>query len=125
MTNTNTTTKEIIEDENKIETVIADDILFKGTIKFRNSLKIKGRMEGRIETDGHLIIGQEAVVSADINGRVVTVNGEVNGKIKASQKVELMKKSITRGDIITPDISIENGSIFNGTCLMEEKTKSE
>ena len=125
MTNINTAAREIIEDENKIETVIADDILFRGTIKFKSSLKIKGRMEGRIEADGHLIIGQEAVVSADINSRVVTVNGELNGKIKASQKVELMKKSITRGDIITPDISIESGSILNGTCLMEEKNKPE
>jgi cytoskeletal protein CcmA (bactofilin family) len=121
MTDINTTGKEIVEDENKIDTVIADDILFKGTIKFKNSLKIKGRMEGKIETDGHLIIGREAVVSADISGRVVTVNGELNGKIKASQKVELLKKSITRGDIVTPDIAIESGSILNGTCLMEEK----
>ena len=97
MTEINTKDKEIVEDENKIDTVIADDIVFKGNIKFKNSLKIKGRVEGKIETDGHLIIGREATVSADINGKIVSVSGEVNGKIKASQRVELLKKSITRG----------------------------
>ena len=121
MTTTTTVAKEIVEDENKIDTVIADDIVFKGTLKFKNSLKIKGHMEGKIETEGHLIIGREAVVSAEINAKTMTVNGEVNGKIKASQRVELLKKSITRGDIITPDLSIESGSVFNGTCFMEEK----
>jgi cytoskeletal protein CcmA (bactofilin family) len=113
--------KEIVEDENKIDTVIADDIVFKGSIRFKNSLKIKGSVEGKIETDGHLIVGREATVSADITGKVVSISGEVNGKVKATQRIELLKKSVTRGDIITPDLAMESGSLFNGTCLMEEK----
>ena len=32
--------KEIVEDENKIDTVIAEDIEFRGTLKFKSSLKI-------------------------------------------------------------------------------------
>lgn len=122
MTDINTASNEVVEDENKIDTVIADDILFRGSIRFKNSLKIKGHMEGKIDTEGHLIIGREAVVSADIKGKVITVNGEVNGKITASHKVELLKKSITRGDIVTPDISIESGSVLNGTCLMPSES---
>ncbi|PKL35685.1 MAG: cell division protein [Spirochaetae bacterium HGW-Spirochaetae-1] len=113
--------KEIVEDENKIDTVIADDIHFRGSLKFKNSLKIKGIFEGKIETDGHLIVGREATVSADINARIVSVSGIVNGKIRASQKVELFKKSRSGCDMIAPDLSIESGSVFNGTIIMEEK----
>lgn len=122
MADTSPTSGEIVEDENKIDTVVADDIVFRGTIRFKNSLKLKGRMEGKIETDGHLIIGREAVVSADIKAKVITVNGEVNGSLNATQRVELLKKSITRGDIVTQDISIESGSLLNGTCLMENQS---
>jgi len=117
--------KEIIEDENKIDTVIAEDINFRGNLKFKNSLKIKGKFEGKIESSGQLIIGREATVSADIKAKIVSISGETNGKIKASQKIELFKKSITRGDIITPDLLMENGSIFNGTCIMEEKKNTK
>ncbi len=113
--------KNMVEDENKIDTVISEDINFKGTLKFKNSLKIKGKYEGKIETDGFLIIGREAVVSADIKAKVVSVSGRVNGKIKADQSINLHKNSITRGDLITPDLSIEQGSIFNGTCIMNYK----
>ncbi len=116
-----TNAKEILEDENKIDTVIADDIEFRGNLRFKNSLKIKGRFEGKIETEGHLIIGREAAVSADINARIVSVSGSINGKIKAQNRVELYKKSRTSGDIVSPDLYIENGSLFNGTCIMEEK----
>jgi len=113
--------KEIVEDENKIDTVIADDITFRGTLRFKNSLKIKGLFEGKIETEGSLIIGREATVSADIEANEVSVSGSLNGKIRAKQKIELFKKSRINADIVTPDLHIEPGSIFNGTCIMEEK----
>ena len=115
---------EKIEDENKIDTVIADDIEFKGTLKFKNSLKIKGKFQGKIETDDHLIIGREAEISADIKARIVSVSGITNGKINASGKIELFKKSRFSGDIVTPELLMENGSTFNGTCLMPELEKT-
>ena len=113
--------KDHVEDENKIDTVVSDDINFKGNLKFKNSLKIKGKFEGKIETDGHLIVGREATISADINAKVVSISGDVNGKIKAKQKLELFKNSRVNGDLITPDLLMEHGSLFNGTCIMSEK----
>ena len=111
--------KVIIEDENKIDTIIGEDVEFKGALKFKNSLKIKCKFSGKIQADGLLIIGQEANVNADINAKVISVSGNLKGKIKAQQKVELLRKSVTHADIITPDIVIESGSTFNGTCLTE------
>ncbi len=115
---------EIVEDENKIDTVIADDIEFRGKIIFKNSLKIKGFFEGQIETDGHLIIGQEASVSSDIKAGIVSVNGEVSGSIKANKSVELFDNSKVNCDLVTPDIYIEKGCLFNGTCIMKAKNES-
>ncbi len=121
MERTMTDPKETLEDENKIDTVIADDIAFKGSLKFKNSLKIKGSFEGRIETDGQLIVGREAKVSADVKATEVNISGVFSGKIKALKKIELFKKSKTTGDIVAPELTIESGSIFNGTCIMEDK----
>ena len=113
--------KEMVEDENKIDTVIADDIVFRGNLIFKTSLKIKGNFEGRIESDGQLIIGREAKVSADVKAAEVNISGQFNGKIRATKKIELLKKSRTAADLIAPEVSIEPGAIFNGTCTMEDK----
>lgn len=113
--------KEIVEDENKIGTVVAEDIEFRGKLIFKNSLKIKGFFEGKIESDGQLIIGQEATVSADVKAGLVSINGEFKGKIKANQRLELFSKSRTSGDLVTSDLYIERGALFNGTCVMSEK----
>lgn len=115
--------KEIVEDENKIDTVLSDDITLSGTLKFKNSLKIKGSFRGKIETDGHLIIGREATVTADISAHTISVSGVLNGRIKASNRIDLYKKSRTGGDLYTPDIQIESGSLFNGTCIMPDTQK--
>ncbi|MDY6935047.1 MAG: polymer-forming cytoskeletal protein [Spirochaetota bacterium] len=117
--------KEIVEDENKIDTVMADDIEFRGKLTFKNSFKVKGFFEGKIETDGHLIIGRQAVVNSDIKAGLVSVNGTVNGRIKATQSIELYSNSKTRCDLITPNIFIEKGSSFNGTCIMNEDNNTK
>lgn len=114
-------TKEIVEDENKIGTVIANDIKFSGKLVFKDSLKIKGFFEGKIETQGHLIVGQESTVSADIKAGVVSTSGTLNGKVKAAQRVELFNKCVSNCDIITPELVVEKGSVFNGTCIMNDK----
>ena len=75
--------KEIIEDENKISTVMGDDITFKGRLLFKDSLKIKGEFEGTIESDGHLYVGMESNVRADITSGIISVNGQLKGKVKA------------------------------------------
>jgi cytoskeletal protein CcmA (bactofilin family) len=112
---------EIVEDENKIDTVIADDINFKGKIIFKNSLKIKGTFEGQIETEGHLIIGQEAKVNSEVKAGIVSVSGELSGRVKAGKCIELFNQSKANCDLITPSIYIEKGCVFNGACLMKEK----
>jgi len=111
--------KEVVEDENKIDTVIAEDIDFRGTLKFKNSLKIKGKFEGKIISDGQLIIGRESVTSADINASIVSISGTVNGKIKAGKKIELYKKSRISADMVSSEIVMESGAVFNGTCIMD------
>ena len=113
--------REIIEDENRIGTVIADDIEFKGKLVFKDSLKVKGSVEGTIVSDGHLIVGIEASVSADVTAGVISVNGTVNGKLNASKHIDLYQKSRTSADIVTPDLYIEKGSVFNGTCVMKNE----
>ncbi|MDY6968437.1 MAG: polymer-forming cytoskeletal protein [Spirochaetota bacterium] len=120
-----TDVKEVIEDENKIDTVIADDIEFRGKLIFKDSLKLKGFFEGKIETKGHLIIGQEATVNADIKANIVSISGIVNGWIKATKSILLFSNSKTKCDLVTPDIYIEQGSSFNGTCIMAEKEEKK
>lgn len=115
--------KEHIIDEKSINTVLAEDISFKGTLKFSTSLMIKGNFEGEIDATGHLVIGPKALVKAQIKAATITNYGEIIGNVEATEKLELISGAKLTGDIKTPDLYIEYGCIFNGNCSMPTKSQ--
>jgi cytoskeletal protein CcmA (bactofilin family) len=48
-----------------IDTVIGEDISFRGSLIYSNTLKINGNFKGTIQTTGKLIIGESGEVEAD------------------------------------------------------------
>ncbi len=105
-------------EEKDVDTVLAEDIDFSGTMKFKNSLMIKGKFDGKIDAEGHLILGPNSEVKATIRAGIVTNYGKIIGNVEAIKKLELLKGAELSGDIKTPDLIIESGCIFNGNCTM-------
>ncbi len=107
-----------LEEERNIKTILADDIEFHGTLKFKTSLKIKGVFEGNVDSTGHLYIGKKAVVKADIKAKRVSIYGEMTGNIETTEGITIYSGAKLTGDIKTPDIIIESGALYNGNCTM-------
>ncbi|MDV6236538.1 polymer-forming cytoskeletal protein [Leptospira ellisii] len=104
--------------DEQIDTIIGDDIHFRGKLKFSNSLKIKGNFKGTIETTGRLVIGDTGEVEADIQTGTLEVEGNLKGNISAHQKVSIRKTGKVLGDVRTPDLEIESGAKFSGNSAM-------
>ncbi len=115
----------ISEGENdKITTVIADDLEIKGIVKFESSLMTKGVIEGEIISQGLLIVGPTARVTATITTKDLISHGEIHGDVTATDKAVLKKTAVHEGDITTPSIVIEGGSVFNGSCIMQRRPRT-
>lgn len=106
-------------DEEEIDTIIAEDIFFKGKLGFENSLMIKGHMMGDVKAQGDFYIAEGAVVEARIEANIVSVKGTVHGNIFANDRVEIFSCGHVDGDITAPDIIVERGCSFNGICTMK------
>jgi cytoskeletal protein CcmA (bactofilin family) len=108
-----------------VNTIVGRDATFQGTIEFKGSIRIDGRVEGRINSeDGNVIVGEQALVKADINVGVAIIRGDVEGKITARDRIEVYPPGRIEGDIFAPIISIDTGVIFNGNCEMTARTIS-
>ncbi|MGJ8677305.1 MAG: bactofilin family protein [Akkermansiaceae bacterium] len=94
--------------------VLSADVEIKGHIKFSNDLVVDGRIEGEIESDGSLTIGENAHIKAEIKTRSVIIYGKVHGNIEVSDKVELKANAELVGNIKAASLSIEPGAIFVG-----------
>ena len=108
-------------DEKNITTIVADDLEIKGTIRFKTSVMLKGVFEGEIYSEGLLVVGPTAKVTASITTQTLVSHGEITGNVIANDQVTLKSTSVHNGDISTPNVIIENGSVFNGSCAMRAK----
>jgi cytoskeletal protein CcmA (bactofilin family) len=107
-------------DEADIDTVLAEDIDFDGEISFEQPLLVKGKVTGEIRSSGDLFVHEGAVVEATIAADVVSVKGRVSGDIAAKTRLELFATSRVSGNISAPDLIIQSGCRFNGTCKMPD-----
>ena len=109
-------------DETEIDTILAEDIDFSGVLSFKEPLMIKGKFRGEIKASGDLYVGEKADVEAKIEARLISSRGRIKGNIEAQARVELFSTSVVEGDIKCPDLVIESGAKYNGTCIMQKKS---
>jgi cytoskeletal protein CcmA (bactofilin family) len=102
-----------------IATTLGKETSFSGTLRFKDSLRIRGKFEGEIDAMGRLIIDAEAVVSARrIRATSVIVGGTVHGDIEAADRLEMLPTARVYGNVRTAKLRIADGVIFEGNCEM-------
>lgn len=94
--------------------VLTSDVEVKGTLKFSGELMFEGKLEGEIQTDGVLNLGDSAIINGNINAQTVVVRGKITGNITAKEKIELKTKTELFGDIRAAKLVVEEGVTFVG-----------
>ena len=94
--------------------VLTSDVEIKGNLKFSGEMTFEGKLEGEIQSDGVLNLGDSAVVNGNINAQSVVVRGKINGNIVAKEKIDIKAKTEMFGDIRAAKLAIEEGVTFVG-----------
>jgi cytoskeletal protein CcmA (bactofilin family) len=94
--------------------ILSSDVEIKGTIKFQKELLIDGKVEGEINSEGVLTIGENADIRGEIKTKSITVYGKVQGNITVNERCELKSKCTLQGDLKAARLIIEEGATFVG-----------
>jgi cytoskeletal protein CcmA (bactofilin family) len=94
--------------------ILSSDVEIKGSIKFQKELLIDGKVEGEINSDGVLTIGENADIRGEIKTKSITVYGKVHGNITVAERAELKSKCTLQGDLKAARLVIEEGATFIG-----------
>jgi cytoskeletal protein CcmA (bactofilin family) len=102
---------------------IGKSVVIKGELSGSEDLYIDGTVEGTIQLQGNnLMIGPNGQVHADVNAKGVSVQGKLEGNIRASDRVEMRKSAVILGDIVTQRIAIEDGAYFKGKVEIQRES---
>lgn len=99
-------------------TVIGPDTLVRGEVVSQSAALILGKVEGKIQCQGHLQIGPGALCKASIHGVTICIEGTVEGDVLATDKLELKPTAIVKGDITAAKLLTSEGAAFSGHCAI-------
>ena len=97
---------------------ISEGTTFRGEITSSNDLRIDGKFEGSICSEGKVVIGETAEVDADITCTNVDVWGKAKGCFVVKDILSIKSGCSIEGDLKIRRLAIELDSSFNGTCKM-------
>ncbi len=107
----------------KIETLISHGATFTGTIKSEGTIRIDGKIDGEVDSDGDIIIGELGKIKGLVKGNNLTVAGQIEGDVDIYGTLHLLQNGIILGDIIVKNLDIESGAMFKGSCTMKDDIK--
>ncbi len=100
---------------------IGSSITIRGDVTGEEDLLIQGRVDGSVDLKQNSVtVGREGQVKANITGRVIAVEGRVEGNLKADEQVILRSSAVVQGDITAPRVVLEDGARFRGGIDMGE-----
>jgi len=110
----------MLKREKNEKKILDVDASMQGTLAFKDpvNLRINGNFEGKLDTKGSLIIGENASVAADISGEKIVVAGKLTGNINAAKTLNILSTAHIVGDVTTPELSVEAGAVMHGRCQM-------
>lgn len=103
------------------DTIIGPEIVIDGNLASGQSIRIDGKVIGRVDSEGTVELGPGSSVSSDVHGGKVTVAGAVLGNVDAKERVDLLAGAKLTGDVRAPRLTIADGATFRGKVDMEQR----
>ena len=104
-------------DDISINTIIGKGSSITGNLRINGFVRLDGDINGNLETDGNIIIGDGARIKGDVKAKAVIVGGIVVGNILAQESIKLLSNSAVLGDVISRKVQIEDKATFHGHCI--------
>jgi cytoskeletal protein CcmA (bactofilin family) len=108
-----------------IENIIGRSCVIRGDLTADGAFRIDGTIEGSVESQGAVVVGETGVVRGGLRGTDVVIAGAVQGDVIATGHLEILAKGKIEGDIAAKSVRIETGGVFCGTSRMGDHVGEE
>ena len=71
--------------------------------------------------NNNITVGRNGRIKADIYGKVISIEGEVEGNLFGDEKIVLRQSGVVRGNMTAPRVNLEDGAKFKGSIDMDAR----
>ncbi len=113
------------DDGRELNTILGKGSVIEGKISIKNSVRVDGRIIGEISSTGTVTVGEKGEIEGNISAQRAIIGGKVKGRINAALRTILEAQSVFIGDLKTAKLTIDEGAMFEGRCLMTDDGKTQ
>jgi cytoskeletal protein CcmA (bactofilin family) len=104
-------------DQQTISTLISEGCVLEGNLKAPKFIRIDGQVNGDVEAEEGLILGEKGMVTGNIITRQMVNYGTIKGNIHV-ETLDIRSTGKINGEIKTSALQVEMGAIYNGNLSM-------
>ena len=105
--------------------IITKGTVIKGDVTSTGDFRLDGTLEGNIQLNGKLVVGDTGIVNGNILCMNANIIGSVNGNLSVKELLSLHATARVKGDILINKLSIEPGAVFTGKCCMLDEVRKQ
>jgi len=95
-----------------------------GNLNSEGDVRIQGTVEGEVRASGDIDVEASGTARARLEGRNVTVRGNVTGDIVARRRLNLGGSGTVTGEVRASRLQVDDGATINGSISMGPVDKS-
>lgn len=95
-----------------------------GEVNSEGSIRIDGKLNGSLYTQGKLVVGSSGNITGDIRCQNANIEGRIEGQLEVKEMLILKQSAVIDGDIKTLKLVVEEGAVFNGKIIMGSTKKN-
>lgn len=102
---------------------IQNGTILEGKVESEGNIRIDGKLDGTLSTNGKLVVGETGVIIGSIRCENANIEGKVEGELVVNGLLILKSKAVVLGNITVGKLVVEEGAVFNGNSNMGDKTQ--
>jgi len=102
----------------EVENIVGASAEVRGDLRATGGFRIDGKIDGNVESEGPVVIGDGGHVRGNVRGSDVVVVGKVDGNVLATGHLDIGKSGKVVGDVTATSMRIETGGVLRGTSFM-------
>jgi len=103
-----------------IGTLISHGVEIKGEIVSQDSIRVDGKIEGKLHIKGDLVVGEKGKVKGEVKVGSIILAGTLEGDVSADDRVEVTATGAIIGEVSCKTLAIEEGGVLEGNTKMQK-----
>jgi len=103
----------------RFESYLNQDSKISGKLYFEGPAVIDCQIDGEIVAKDSILIGESAVVTAQIMATSIIIAGNVKGDIIGTRLIELRPSAKVLGKLTAPNLVVHKGAMLEGRCATQ------